>query len=274
MSEPIDTTGQSALVVATCNQKGGVGKTTSTCHLARAAKLRGLRVLVVDLDPQGNTTAALAADDLADDTIGVADAIVPGSGVNLVDTLVDTIWHGIDLAPTPSTARLTEAAERIDTMRFGRERVLADALTPATAGYDLVLVDNSPSLGCLLIAALTAAHRALVVTQAEEWSADGLAQLHTTIDLVAQHHNAALAVAGPLVNGWRNTAQNRRVLGDLRAYYGERTWLADSAVVPMWAAVSDHVNAGLGLDQAREARIRRLAEVYDESVRRLVAEVR
>lgn len=273
MSDIESQTSQPALVVATCNQKGGVGKTTSTCNLARAAKMRGLRVLVVDLDPQGNATSALAADELPDDAVGVADAIVPGATVSLTGTLVDTIWHGIDLAPTPSTPRLTEAADLIDAMRFGRERVVADALAPAIEHYDLVLVDNSPSLGCLLIAALTAARRALIITQAEEWSVDGLAQLHTTIDLVAKHHNNTLGIAGPLVNGWRNTAQNKRVIQDLRAYYDPSGWFAEDERVPMWAAVSDHVNAGVGLDQAREVRMRRLGEVYDRFARRLVEEV-
>lgn len=260
------------LVVATCNQKGGVGKTTSTINLGRALARLALRVLVVDLDPQGNATSALSADDLAEDAAGVADAIAPGSAVALTETVVATIWDGVELAPTPSTSRLTEAADLIDSMRFGRERVVADAIAPTVEDYDVVLIDNSPSLGCLLVAALTAAHTALVVTQAEEWSADGLAELHNTIDLVAKHHNSALMVAGPLVNGWRGTAQNKRVAADLAEYYGESGWLAEGERVPMWAPISDHVNAGVGLDVAREARLRNLAETYDRFARRLVGE--
>ncbi|MHA6801749.1 ParA family protein [Bounagaea algeriensis] len=258
------------LVVATCNQKGGVGKTTSTVNLARAAARLGSRVLVIDLDPQGNATSALSTDDLAEDAAGVADAIAPGANVGLTETVVSTIWEGVELAPTPSTSRLTECVDLIDAMRFGRERVVAEALAPTVKDYDLVLIDNSPSLGCLLIAALTAAHRALIITQAEEWSADGLAELHTTIDLVAKHHNSALTVAGPLVNAWRGTAQNKRVAADLAEYYGPSGWLAEDERVPMWAPISDHVNAGVGLDQSREARLRNLAETYDRFARRLV----
>lgn len=274
MSEPIEILpGQQPLVVATCNQKGGVGKTTTTVHLARAASRLGLRVLIVDLDPQGNATTALATDELDSSSVGVADAIQPNAELGLDDVIVSTIWFGVHLAPTPNTAALTQAEQLIETSQFGREFALRKALKPVLSGYDLVLVDNTPALGRLLILSLCAADQALVVTQPEQWSADGLYELHRTIDLVTEHYNDGLQAVGPLINGYRRTEQNRRIVGESIAhFYGDRAWSAQDEIIPMWAAVSDYVHAGVGLDEAKETKHRALGEVYGRFVHRLLTE--
>lgn len=262
----------SALVCAVCNQKGGVGKTTSTINLARAAVLRGLRVLVLDLDPQGNATSALAAQPMSTDDIGVADALTPSADYALAEVLVDSIWEGVTLAPTPSTDALIDAETQVASMRFGREQRLAKILTPLLGEFDLILIDNTPALGMLLTNALVAALKALIISQPEQWSADGLAELHRTIELVIEHHNAELHVVGPLINGKRKSQHHDRIIyEEIVPFYGESAWSAPDEIIPLWAPISDQLLAGLGLDQAKEPRIRYLDEVYGRFVQRLLS---
>jgi len=259
-----------ALVTALCNQKGGVGKTTSTINLARAASLAGLAVLVVDLDPQGNTTSALARDELDEQSVGVADALIPDAEYTLAQVVVPTIWDGVRLAPTPNTEALAEAESRVGAMRFGREKRLADVLSPLLGDYDLVLMDNMPALGLLLINALTAAEFSLIVAQPEQWSADGLAELDKTIDLVIQYHNPRLRRLGPLINGKRRSAHHDRIVEQIIAHYGDQAWSAQDEIIPLRAAISDYVLAGLGLDQGKEQWMRLVAEVFGRFVERML----
>ena len=259
-----------ALVTALCNQKGGVGKTTSTINLARAASLAGLAVLVVDLDPQGNTTSALARDELDEQSVGVADALIPDAEYTLAQVVVPTIWDGVRLAPTPNTEALAEAESRVGAMRFGREKRLADVLSPLLGDYDLVLMDNMPALGLLLINALTAAEFSLIVAQPEQWSADGLAELDKTIDLVIQYHNPRLRRLGPLINGKRRSAHHDRIVEQIIAHYGDQAWSAQDEIIPLRAAISDYVLAGLGLDQGKEPWMRLVAEVFGRFVERML----
>lgn len=260
-----------ALVVALCNQKGGVGKTTCTCHLARSLSLLTLRVLVIDLDPQGNATSALARDELSEETPGVAHAIEPDPEYTLREILVPSIWDNVTLAPTPSTEALSDAEARIEGQRFGRESALAEALRPALGDFDAVLIDNTPALGRLLINALTAATLALIVTEPEQWSADGLARLHRTIDLVTEHHNKALRTAGPMINRHRGTEHHRRIIDDeITPHYGQQAWSAPEDVLPMRTAIGDYLLAGQGLDQGT-TREQKIAQKFDRFAHRLLS---
>lgn len=250
-----------ARVVAVAMQKGGVGKTTSTINLARAAAVyHQARVLVVDFDPQGNTTSALAADELEPDQVTVADAVIPDADVDLRDVLVPTIWDGVDLTPAGET--LATAESRIAASTAGREHRLRKALAPVLADYDLVLIDNAPSLGLLLVNALTAADAAVLVAEPDQWSADGLALLRKTLASVVEYSNPRLDVAGVLINRWRNTSTAAELADEIVAgveqhFPGTPVWL--DRRIPLWQGIPDHVLAGLGLDQG-PARLRALAE--------------
>ncbi|MBF6209260.1 ParA family protein [Streptomyces gardneri] len=248
-------------VVALANQKGGVGKSTTTLCLARAAQVyHGARVLVLDMDSQGNTTSNLVRERLASDDITLADAITPDTNVALREVIVPSIWEGVDLAPGGQTLSVVE--QKIAASAFGREHRLREALGPVIGDYDLVLIDNAPSLGLLLINSLTAADAALLVTEADRWSADGLALLGRTLAGVRGYHNPGLEIVGTVVNRWRGTANEARMVAEMiegmgMHFPGVPIWL--DYKIPLWVGIKDALDAGLGLDQA-DTRLRVLAD--------------
>jgi chromosome partitioning protein len=254
-----------ARVVSAAMQKGGVGKTTSVLNLARAAAVRGLRVLVIDLDPQGNTTVSLAKVELPEDALTVADAIIAPPDATLQEVLVPTIWAGVMLAPA-LTESLTNAEERIASSKHGREYRLREALEPLLDQFDLVLIDNAPALGMLLINALTASDEVFVVVEADQWSADGLAELRRTVKGAQKYYNNSLTWSGVLVSKWRRTKDEQAWLEEIKTNFTEApVW--DKDVIPLWSSIKTTLNAGQGLDQASESRLRFLANSY----RRIVA---
>ncbi len=249
-----------ARVVSAAMQKGGVGKTTSIINLARAAAVRGLKVLVVDLDPQGNTTTSLASAEVARDQLTIADAIVPEDAVALREVIVETIWPGVDLAPAV-TSTLTKAEKLISVAEHGREQQLAEALEPALGDYDLVLIDNAPALGQLLLNAMVASDEVFVVAEADQWSCDGLAELRITVNMAKRYYNKDLRWSGVLISKWRNTSDEQYWLDEITANFTEApVWAADK--IPLWSSIKTTLSAGNGLDEAKEARLRVLAHSY------------
>lgn len=251
----------SAIVTAVVMQKGGVGKTTCTICTARAAMIyHGKKVLVVDLDPQGNTTSTLARDPVEPDQLTVADTIIPNPDATIGEVIVPTVWDGVDLAP--GGEGLQAAERRIVASEHGREHRLAEALAPVLDSYDLVLTDNAPALGMLLVNALTAADKALLVVEADQWSADGLALLRKTLDGVIRYSNPDLTIAGTIVNKWRATGSQRELADEITAgmaanFPGVLVWM--DRRVPLWQGIPDHVLAGRGLDEG-PAKLRALAK--------------
>jgi chromosome partitioning protein len=257
-----------ARVIAVAIQKGGTGKTTTTLNLARAASVRGLKTLVVDFDSQGNTTSTLAVEPLEPGTVTVADAIKPDDPVPLREVIVPTIWPGVDLAPV-NTDALIKAERLIIASDDGREHRLREALQPVLADYDLVLIDNAPALGMLLVNALAAAEEVLVVIEADQYSCDGLVMFRTTVNRVKKYYNNSLDWAGILVSKWRNTEDDRFWLNKVMTEFADaEVW--DQDKIPLWTSIKTTLNAGLGLDQSKEARLRVLAHSYRRMVSRWV----
>ncbi len=251
-----------AVVVAMANQKGGVGKSTCTICTARAAsRYHGARVLVVDMDPQGNVTSTLAREPIAADEVTLADAITPDSDVPLREVIVPTIWDGVDLAP--GGQKLSIADARLNFAEYGRESALRRALEPVRGDYDLVIIDNPPSLlGQMLKNSLTAADAVVLVTEADEWSADGLALLGKTIARVRENYNPQLRIIGTVMNKWRETRSGREaateiIEGMTKHFPGVPVWI--DYKIPLWVGVTD-AKKGIAFDESKDARLRVMAQ--------------
>jgi len=176
--------------IACTNQKGGVGKTTTVVNLATYLALFGDRVLVIDLDPQGNATSGFGID-RATVAGSVYDALVDGRP--LADLTMPT---GIDgLALVPSSIALAGAEVELASVA-GREHRLAHAIEAERDAWDWILVDCPPSLGLLTVNALTGTDAVLIPIQCEYYALEGLTQLIATVNLVRDHLNPDLAISG------------------------------------------------------------------------------
>src|SRR5262245_18066973 len=180
---------QLARVIAFANQKGGVAKTTSTLNLAVAFSEQGLRVLVVDLDPQGNLTMSqgLNPDSIERSMFDVLVHRLPITEV-IHELEIDLAVSSIDLA----------GAELALSSQIGRERALEKSLAPVKADYDYVLIDTPPSLGLLTINALVASHGVIVPVQCEYLSLRGLVQLENTLSMIRENLNPEVQIVGIL----------------------------------------------------------------------------
>jgi chromosome partitioning protein len=178
-----------AHVLAFANQKGGVAKTTSTVNLGAAMRERGLRVLAVDMDPQGNLTMSQGIDteDLEKSMYDVLVHRMPITEV-IFERELDVAVSTIDLA----------GAEMALASMIGRERALQRALDPVRKKYDYILIDTPPSLGLLTINALTAAEGVIVPVQCEYLSLRGLLQLERTLDMIRENLNPKVKIKGIL----------------------------------------------------------------------------
>jgi chromosome partitioning protein len=245
--------------IACANQKGGVGKTTTVVNLASYLALAGERVLVVDLDPQGNATSGLGVDRGRDRS--VYDAVI--DDVSLADLVVDTAVPG--LALVPSSIALAGAEVELAPIEQ-RERRLAHLLRPFAAGFDYILVDCPPSLGLLTVNALTAADSSLVPIQCEYYALEGLTQLLATFNLVRDHLNPALELKGAVLTMYdTRTRLSADVAAEVRAHLGDRVY---DTVIPRSVRLSEAPSHGLPIHLYAAAS--RGAEAYQA----LAAEVR
>jgi chromosome partitioning protein len=213
---PLDRHGP-ARVVAICNQKGGVGKTTSTINLGAALAEYGRRVLLVDFDPQGALSVGLgmAAHHL-DWTIY---NLIMEQGIPVDKAVQPTSVPGMDLLP--SNIDLSAAEIQLVT-EVGREQALGRALRPLLAQYDFILVDCQPSLGLLTINALACANGVLIPLECEFFSLRGVALLMDTIDRVRERLNPALAITGILATMYDpRTLHAREVLARVVEAFGD-----------------------------------------------------
>jgi chromosome partitioning protein len=200
-----------ARIIAMCNQKGGVGKTTTTINLGASLAELGRKVLLVDFDPQGSLTVGLGVNPY-DITSSVYN-LVMDRGVTLEDVVVKTNVPGLDLVP--SNIDLSAAEVQL-VSEVAREQVLARALAPAVEAYDVVIIDCQPSLGLLTVNALTAAHGVIVPMEAEFFALRGVAMLVETIQKVQDRLNPELEIDGLVATMFdARTVHSREVVARL-----------------------------------------------------------
>ncbi len=202
-----------ARVIAFANQKGGVAKTTTTLNLAVAFKERGLRVLAIDLDPQGNLTMSQGLN---------PDAIERSMFDVLVHRIpIDEIIHPAEVEIAVSSIDLAGAELALSSM-IGRERALEKALGPVKDRYDYILIDTPPSLGLLTINALVASSGVIVPVQCEYLSLRGLVQLENTLTMIRENLNPDVEIEGILPTMFdRRTLHSREAIDILRENFGE-----------------------------------------------------
>ena len=206
-----------AVVISMCNQKGGVGKTTSTINLGASLAGYGRKVLLVDLDPQGALSAGLGVPhyELAHTVHNLM--IEPRVGID--EVLIHTRVDGLDLIP--SNIDLS-AAEIQLVNEVGREQTLGRALRPVLDRYDYVLIDCQPSLGLLTVNALACSDAVIIPTECEFFSLRGLALLSDTVDKVRDRLNPKLTIDGILVTRFdTRTVNAREVMARVLERFGD-----------------------------------------------------
>ncbi|MBQ3078590.1 MAG: ParA family protein [Clostridia bacterium] len=223
-------------IIATANQKGGVGKTTTAVNLAACVADAGKKVLLLDIDPQGNATSGLGADarggytmyDLLMNEASAEDAVRKTKFTNL-----SVIASSIDLS----------GAEIELVGVTGRETILREALKRAKDEYDYIFIDSPPSLGLLTLNALTAADSVLVPIQCEYYALEGVGQLMNTLQLVRKRLNPKLDVEGvvlTMLDGRTNLGL--QVVGEVKKYFKGKVF---KTVVPRNVRLSEAPSHGL-----------------------------
>lgn len=237
-----------AHVISVVNQKGGVGKTTTTVNLAAFLAEHGKFVLLVDIDPQANATSGLGIDHTSLPA-GVYEAII---GSHSARNLIHKTSHD-GLKILPATQALAGAAVELVNAQE-REHFLRKALLEVRNDYDYVLIDNPPSLGLLTINGLAAADSVLIPVQAEYYALEGLTQLLNTINLVKENIRPDLEVMGAIITMYDSrTRLSKEVLEELYRYFPDKIF---RSVIPRSVRLAEAPSFGksiLGYDPASRA---------------------
>ncbi|VAX30623.1 Chromosome (plasmid) partitioning protein ParA [hydrothermal vent metagenome] len=218
-------------IVAIANQKGGVGKTTTAINLAASLALAEKDILIIDADPQGNSSSGLGID--RNNLEGTLyDVFVGRAGME--DVIVGTEVEKLSIAPS-SIDLLAVEVELVD--RPGRETVLAEALRTIAGRFEYIIVDCPPSLGLLTLNALVAANSVLVPVQCEYYALEGLGLLTRTVNLVRDSYNPALQIEGILLTMFdsRNSL-SQQVAQEVKKHFGDVVY---STVIPRNVTLSE-----------------------------------
>jgi chromosome partitioning protein len=202
-------------IIAVANQKGGVGKTTTAINLAACLGAAEKRTLLVDFDPQGNSTSGIGID-RDQCTPSIYDALI--KALPALQVILPNVVDGVDVMP--SNRDLAGAEVELVPLKE-RERCLQQVLMQIVETYDYILIDCPPSLGLLTLNALTAAHSVLLPLQCEYYALEGIGRLLSVVKLVRQKLNSTLALEGVLLTMYDGrTLLTRRVEEEARRYFG------------------------------------------------------
>lgn len=223
--------------IAICNQKGGVGKTTTAINLGAALALSGVSTLLIDLDPQANATGGLGMDKRS-----VSQSIyqVLLEGIPAASVIQETKIQGLSILPS----QVALSAAEIELAGFSqREERLKAALHPIRNSFDIILIDCPPSLGLLTVNALTAADSILIPLQCEYYALEGLSQLLETIQLVKEVLNPGLAVEGVLLTmADFRTKLTGDVVREVREFFGSKVY---DMIIPRLVRLSEAPSHGM-----------------------------
>jgi len=223
-------------IIAVANQKGGVGKTTTSVNLGASLASLGKRVLLVDIDPQGNTTSGIGINK-ADVVHCIYDVII--NDVHPKDAIVDT--NVPNLRVIPATIQLAGAEiELVPTI--SREVRLKKSLQLVSHMFDYILIDCPPSLGILTINSLTAANSVIIPIQCEYYALEGLSQLLNTVRLVQKHLNTTLQIEGVLLTMFdARTNLGIQVIEEVKKYFQQKVY---RTVIPRNVRLSEAPSHG------------------------------
>lgn len=223
-------------IIAIANQKGGVGKTTTTINLATAMAATKKKVLIIDLDPQGNASTGLGIDRAAREVNSYHVLI---GEARLADTVLGTDIPGLALVPSGVDLSGAEI-ELVEMAR--REQRLAEALNSAVGAYDYVLIDCPPSLNLLTVNALVAAHAVMVPLQCEFFALEGISHLVKTIERVRQALNPTLELQGIVLTMFdKRNNLSEMVAADVREFFGDKVY---KTVIPRNVRISEAPSHG------------------------------
>ncbi len=222
--------------IAIANQKGGVGKTTTAINLSASIALAGREILVVDIDPQGNTTSGLGFD-RTELTSSIYDVL--SDSLEIHETILETAVENLHLVPS-SIDLIAAEVELVDVSE--REFVLKKALQPVINDYEFIIIDCPPSLGLLTLNGLVAADSVLIPVQCEYYALEGIGLLSRTIDLVQSSFNPDLQIEGVLLTMFdRRTSISHQVADEVRRFFGGRVY---STVIPRNVTLSEAPSFG------------------------------
>lgn len=228
--------------IAIFNQKGGVGKTTTNINLAACLAMKGQKILVLDIDPQGNTTSGMG---IAKKGLQYTSyELLVDEGVEPAQAILTTGIQNLDILP----ASVQLAGAEIELVQLeGREKRLKKALDKIRDSYDYIFIDCPPSLGLLTINSLTAVDSVLIPIQCEFYALEGVSQLMSTIELVKKNLNRDLEVQGVILSMFDGrTNLSIQVVEEVKKYFKEKVY---STVIPRNVRLAEAPSFGLPITE-------------------------